>query len=365
MVNHGDPLQMIERQRRWLSRAAVATGLALLVAGSVVLWRHLSAPPPYGYTLGDAIASAELGGWAALGEQQVTVRRASVRSSESNTLLADLEVAETAAGPVLLQWKSRVDDPFLALTIAPDDVVALASVLKRHVPSDASVLAWWDSSRQFKLLSAVDVAFDQHLGMPLFVPARWNASRGGIEAVERAFWLGADYADPAPQQERFRRFADALLAPEEEGIAALQALAGGKTTVLILHLRDLILLGQLAPRKMGVAFQDFGAMGDVHGSVRRVHAWLDQHQYPTYGVWQGKDQPLRAIALTDAPSGKTLAARLLPLMGNDQHDVAGATLVYRVGGFSVFEIAPARATAAPSADALKSAAAPLPEEPRP
>jgi hydroxylamine oxidation protein HaoB len=55
---------------------------------------------------------------------------------------------------------------------------------------------------------------------------------------------------------------------------------------------------------------------------------------------QDKDSPVRAVALTDAASGKTLAARLLPFMGNDQQDVAGATLVYRVGGFVVYELAP-------------------------
>jgi hydroxylamine oxidation protein HaoB len=342
MVASGDLQKKPGRRRRLLSGAAVVAGLALMVWGTVLLGRHLTAPPVYRYALGDAIAPAEL---AALGEQQVTVRRASVRSGEPDTLLAELEVAETPTGPVLLQWQSRVDDPFLTLTVAPDDVAALAAVLRRHVPADASVLAWWDSSRQFQLLGGVKVAFDQHLGTPLFVPAHWSARRSGIDAVERAFWRGGG-ADLAPQQARFQRFADALLAPEDEGIAALQALAGGKTTVLVLHLRDLILLGQLAPKKMGVAFQDFGAMGDVHGMVRRVHGWLDQHKYPIYGALQGKDRPLRAIALTDAPSGKTLAARLLPLMGNDQHDVAGATLVYRVGGFSVFEIAPAQATAA-------------------
>ena len=63
------------------------------------------------------------------------------------------------------------------------------------------------------------------------------------------------------------------------------------------------------------------------------------------GVWGevcARERPLRAIALTDEASGRTLAARLLPLMGNEQRDVAGATLVYRVGGFSVFELAAAR-----------------------
>ena len=126
----------------------------------------------------------------------------------------------------------------------------------------------------------------------------------------------------------------------------LRSLAGeGKPIVLVLHLRDIILLGQMFPDRLGVAFQDFGASGDVHGMVRGVRAWLEQNGYVAYSVLQGRDMPVRAVALTDEASGRTLAARLLPFMGNEQSDVAGATLVYQVGGFSVFEIAPADVTA--------------------
>ena len=139
---------------------------------------------------------------------------------------------------------------------------------------------------------------------------------------------------------QFQRFANALLSDEASGMAELQAIAGGKPAVLVLHVRDAILLGQMDSRRLGVAFTDLGALSDVHGMVRRVHDWLDHNQYPAYAMLQDKDSPVRAVALTDAASGKTLAARLLPFMGNDQQDVAGATLVYRVGGFVVYELAP-------------------------
>lgn len=339
----GDPAASRPWRRR-LSLVAVLGGLALLGMAGGLLARHWSAPPVYRYVLGEPVPPTELEPLA----QQLTVRRASVVSDESTTPLAELEVADSGAGPVLVRWQSRVDDPFLTLGIAPKDVAALAEVLKRHVPAERVVLSWWDTARQFQLLTGANVAFDQYLGMPLFVPTRWQASRTRVEAIEQAFWRGGAAPDEAlaAQQQRFQRFADALLAPEAEGLRALQALAGGKTAVLVLHLRDIILLGQMAPQRLGVAFQDFGASGDVHGMVRGVHSWLDQHNYHAYSVLQGPGQPIRAIALTDEPSGRTLAARLLPFMGNEQSDVAGATLVYQVGGFSVFEIAPAEATAA-------------------
>ena len=80
----------------------------------------------------------------------------------------------------------------------------------------------------------------------------------------------------------------------------------------------------------------------------------DSHFVGMLGIVQAKGRPVRAVALTDAASGKTLAARLLPFVGNDQQDVAGATLVYQAGGFSVFEIAPAAATAAAAPEAGRS-----------
>lgn len=326
-------------RRRW-SAVAIALGLALLAAAAGQMWMQRTVTPVYHYELGATVAEADLGPLAAFAQPQVSVRHAVVRSSDDAKPLAELEIAESARGPVLLNWRARVDDPFLTLTAPPEDVTALAEVLKRHVAKDRTLLAWWDVSRQFQLLSDVDVVFAQHLGLPLFVPAHWRAQQAGVEAIEQVFWRGTADDVGSEQLQRFRSFAHALVAPEQQGIAALQALAGGKTAVLVLHLRDLILLGQMVPEQLGVAFQDFGVMTDVHGMVRRVHAWLDQHKYPVYGVLQAKGQPTRAVALTDTASGKTLAARLLPLMGNDQQDVAGATLVYRVGGFSVFEIAP-------------------------
>ena len=335
-------------------RLLVALGLVLMASSALLLWQHFKAAPSYRYVMGAAVPEADLGPLAAFAQNKLTVRRATVQPTDDATPLAELEIAESAAGPVLLNWRARVDDPFLTLAVPPEDVTALAQVLGRHVPSGSTVLAWWDSSRQFKLLAGVNVQFGEHLGLPLFVPARWSAQRAGVESIERSFWRGEGSADPVQEQERFRRFAQALLMPEAEGMAALQALAGGKPAVLALHLRDVILLGQMAPEQLGVAFQDFGVMTDVHGMVRRVHAWLDEHKYPAYGIVQAKGRPVRAVALTDTASGKTLGARLLPFVGNDQQDVAGATLVYQAGGFSVFEIAPAAATAAAAPEAGRS-----------
>lgn len=332
-------------RRHSFSRTAVIAGLVLIAIAAWFLWRHFSAPPVYQYVVGDALTANDAGSLSPYIEAGITIRKASVIASEQATPLATLDIAESSDGPVLVDWQARIDDPFLTLTVPTEDVAALSVVLKKHVPQGASVLAWWDSSRQFHTLAKVDVAFPLHLGVPLFIPSHWRSRRDNVEAIEHAFWNGKPQTNAAEQRQRFLQFAQALVAPEEQGVEMLRSLGNGKPVVLALHMRDVILLGQMFPDKIGVAFQDISGSTDVHSMVRRVHAWLEEHKYSAYGVIQGKNRPIRAVALTDTASSKTLVARLLPFLGNEQHDVAGTTLVYQTGGFSVFEITPGDNTA--------------------
>ena len=310
-------------------------GLLALVAVSGAQAANEQAAP-YRYELGAEMTVAEL---ATLLPPGTTVRSARVLAPGQSRALAQVGLAETAQGPVLLDWQALVDDPFLTLLPPLAETTALAPVLARHVPGNATVLAWWDLSRQIRLLTDAGVVFSEPLGEPLFVPARWREQADTVAGVERAFWQMPDADVLRAERERFDVFVAALLAPEQEGVAALRALGRGGPVVLVLHLRDLILLGQMAPQKLGVAFRDFGTPGEVHGMIQRVRAWMSENGYAAYGLLQDEARLLRAIALTDEASSRTLAARLLPLVGNDQSDVAGAKLVYRSGGYIVFEIA--------------------------
>lgn len=297
------------------------------------------AAAPYGYEPGTELGATELGALAPLLPADTVVRSARVRSPGQSRVLTDLKLAETAHGPVLLDWQAQVDDPFLTLLPPLVETTVLAPVLKRHVSADSVVLAWWDVSRQIRLLTGASVAFEQPLGEPLFIPADWRAQADAVAEVERTFWQAPDAAALQAARGAFQDYVDALLAPEQEGVAALRALGEGKPVVLVLHLRDLILLGQMAPQQLGVAFRDFGSLSEVHGMIQRVRAWMRENGYAAYGLQQGGAGPVRAVALTDEASSQTLVARLLPLIGNDQSDVAGARLVYRTGGYIVFEIA--------------------------
>lgn len=297
--------------------------------------------------MGDPVPAEDLGPLAPLAEKDIAVRNATVMSADGKPL-AELQVAESEHGPVLLNWQPRVDAPFLTTLPLPKEVADLAPVLERHVPEDGTVFAWWDSSRELRLLSGVNVAFGEHLGVPLFLPPQWQKTGDRIHSIETEFWKpNVDEAE----RERFQRFVHALLSKEKEGVAELKQLADGKPASFVLHVRDIIALGAMAPDKIGVAFRDFPNSGNVHGMVRSVRGWLKENGYESYAViGQGNDHVVRAVALTDKASGETLAARLLPFIGNDRSTVPGTVLVYRTDGFWVYRLGETPAKVASSDD---------------
>lgn len=319
-----------------MGMAAMVAGVGLLAGGAVVTWKTFHPEPLYRYELTAAASTAE----DAASDEAAEFRQGKVMAMGSDRELASFELAESDSGPVLMKWTPRVDAPFLTLVPDYPEAQQLAAVLQRHVPQDRPVLAWWDTSRQLQQFAAINAVFDQHLGEPLFIPNRWKAWSKQVRTTEQAFWQ-TDTSPPAANDEaRFQSFADALLMDEQQGMAALQKLAQGKQTVLVLHIRDVIMLGQMAPDRLGVAFRQFAESGDVHGTVSGVRDWLRRNEYTAYSMMRSGGPGIRAIALTDEASANTLVARLLPFIGNDQHDVEGAKLVYRTGEFIVYEISP-------------------------
>jgi len=325
---------------------AICTGLLISTPGwSTDASTGAATQAPYEYVMGDVVSADDLGALDALADRDIALRHATVVSAEGKQL-AQFDVAETQHGRVAFDWRASVDAPFLRMLPGAGEIAALAPVLERHVPDNGRIFAWWDTSRELRLLAGVDAAFGEHLNMPLFLPPQWQAKRAAIDAAEAAFWQPA--AGQA-QRQRFQRFAHALLADEKQGVKELQALAGNRSAAFILHPRDIILLGQMAPAKIGVAFRDFPNTGDVHGMVRSVRAWMKQQGYYAYAIMGQRDnQVVRVVALTDEASGRTLAARLLPFVGNDRQTVPGTVLVYRTGGFWVYQLGPT-----PGEDAAK------------
>lgn len=346
------------RRRRSIAAFALLGAGAAAIVAAALLWR---APPdpsaPYRYVVDAALSDEQAQPMRALAERGIALEQGRIVLVDSGDAAADFVFARSDAGPVLLDWRARVDEPFLTLLPQPGELLEVADAIRRHLPPDGVVLGWWDTSRALRLLAGVPVIFDRHLGEPLIVPARWQAQRDSIAAIDRDFFAagaadGSAAKDAfATERERFHRFVDALLSDETSGMATLRELAGGRPAVLVLHVRDALLLGAIDPARIGVAFRDLPGMGPSHEAIRHVRDWMNTNAFPAYTVLHREGQPLRAVALTDEASGETLAARLLPFIGNRQADVAGATLVYRSGAFVVFELDTRAASESASAGA--------------
>lgn len=327
----------VQRQWRRLLVVAAVTAMGFGFSGALAAQDAEQAPAeaPYRYVMGDVIPAAELGPLAPLAKRGISVHAAQVVTAGGEPW-ASFKVAESDHGRVAFDWQPDVTSPFLRILPMPEELADLAAVLERHMPEDGTVYAWWDASRALRLLAGVDVAFGSHLGVPLYVSRQWAELKPRIESVESAFWQPQVEAG---ERERFQRFVDALLSPPQEGVAELQALAGGQPAVIILHVRDIIALGKMAPDRIGVAFRDFTDTGNVHGMVGTVRRWASDGDYVAYTVIPASDpKVVRAVALMDEASGQTLAARLLPFVDNDRSTVPGTVLLYRTGSFWVYKL---------------------------
>jgi len=318
------------RLRSALRLLALLLGLALLALAALTAWQSFGAAAPYRYVELRAATAGE-------------PRTVQVIATAGERLLAEADVVSAPDGPVLLDWRARVDEPMLHLRAPREETQALAAVLARHRAPDTPVLAWWDTSRQLRHWGAGAMHFDRPLGVPVFVPRDWSAQRARVAEVERAYWGDAADAADAAQRAGFQTFARALAAPEAEGVALLRTLVPGSKAVVVVHLRDVLLLGEMFPQALGVAFQDFADTGDVHRSARGVRGWLTEGEHSAYGLVKLPGNVVRAVALRDEASANTLIARLLPFIGNRQDDVRGLTLVYRSGAYAVYELSPADA----------------------
>ncbi len=316
----------------------------ILVAGGVLLlgWIAYSAlnpgPAPYRYQLveeggTDKFAKLGLESWPDL-----KVGRYELRVEGVDKPVAVAHVARRGdAAPVMLGWENRSDEPAIFLDSQPAELAALATAISKHAPKDAVVLAWWDTSRQLRLLSDSKTVFASHHAEPFIAPSAWGAHSGPIGKYERAFW-GA--APDAVEQRKLQRFADALTGEVEAGAVALRELAGGREAYVAVHVSDLYKLGLMRPDRLGVAFKDFPVKGDMHGPIGFVKRWLRDNKYTAYALHEMADDQVRVYFLSDAKSGNTLLAQMLPLTTSSPAELQAVQLIYQHGGYWVYKIPP-------------------------
>ena len=242
------------------------------------------------------------------------------------------------APPVMLSWENRSDEPVVFVDVKLSELTVLATAIAKHVPKDAAILAWWDTSRQIRLLTGYQTVFNSHLRQPLLMPSLWRARSGAIEKYEREFWRAPASAE---ESQKFQRFADALAADPKEGVAMLRELTGGGEAYVAVHLSDLYKLGLMRPDRLSVAYKDFPLQGgDVHGLSGMVKRWLVDNNHTAYTVHGLSENLVRAYFLADAKTGNTLLAQMLPFTTSNPLEFQALQLVYQQGGYWVYKIPP-------------------------
>ena len=244
------------------------------------------------------------------------------------------------AQPVMLSWENRSDEPVIFVDGKLSELTVLATAIAKHVPKDATILAWWDTSRQIRLLTGYETVFTSHLGEPLIMPSFWRARSGAIKKYEREFWRAPASAE---ESQKFQRFADALAADPKEGAAMLRELTGGREAYVAVHLSDLYKLGLMRPERLDVAYKDFPLKGgDVHGLSGMVKRWQADNKHTAYSVHGISENLVRAYFLSDAKSSNTLLAQMLPLTTSNPLEFQALKLVYQQGGYWVYKVPPTK-----------------------
>jgi hydroxylamine oxidation protein HaoB len=332
----------------------------LLVAGGVLLlawfaWLWFNPPPaPYRYQLvqeGNAEAFSQLGleAWPDLAIAQYEIRTEGV--DQPLALLHTARRGQTP--PVMLDWENRTSELLLSTDSKLSELTTLAAAIDKHAPKDALILAWWDTSRQIRLLGARDTLFASRLGEPLIIPAHWQNRSDSIRKYEDSFW---NAAPDEKEQRQFQRFADALLASPEKGAAQLRELAGERPAYLVIHVTDLYKLGLLRPQQFDITYKNFPMEGNMHGLIGHLKNWMQGNGFHTYTLQSLSDQMVRGYFLRDDQSSQALIAQTLPFTETMPLELTALQLIYQQGGYWVYQIPGGRP--APGPDAVSSSDSP-------
>ena len=323
------------------NRILPSLGIVLVAGGLFVLgwfaYLWLSpGPAPYHYQLVEEggvskFSNLGLGGWPDLKIGKYEVR---VESLDKPIAVA-YRATRGDANPVLLNWENLISEPVGFIDTNFSDLTTVATEIAKHVPKEAVVLAWWDTSRQIRLLAGCDTMFTSHLGEPMIIPSHWREREQNIKKYEQEFW-------GAPQQEgesrKFQRFADALAADSEKGAAMLRELAGAREAYVVVHVTDLYKLGLMRPDRLDMAFKDFPLTGNVHGLAAQVKAWMASNGFDSYTLQSLSERMVRAYFVRENKNGKTLLSQMLPFVDRTPLEMKAVQPVYQQGGYWVYKI---------------------------
>ncbi|MDJ0957238.1 MAG: hydroxylamine oxidation protein HaoB [Arenicellales bacterium] len=325
------------------SRALPIASAMLVIGGLLLLgwvgWSVLNpAPAPYHYELvaeGATDRFPELG----LSSTDISISQYELRVDKVGKALATLYVGEhdrSDMGPVLLDWQNQIDEPLITITPPITEFSNLVAVAKEHLPEQAVVLGWWDTSRRLELLSGIDTLFSDHLTQPLIIPDVWRDRRRVIEETERRFWRISNtknLEDPL-----FKNFQEALLADQKTGLLKLKALVQGREAYLVLHVSDAFKLGMANPERLAIGYKDFPNTGNIHVVSGHVKKWLKEQGYESFTAERRGSTSSRIYFLADPESTNTLIAQALPFSTSRPFELKNLSIVYQSSGYWVYKI---------------------------
>ena len=315
----------------------LVAGGFLLLGWFAFLWFD-PGPAPYHYRVveeggADKFPKLELNAWPDL---KISKQEMHVEGMEE-PIAAAYVARRGNAKPVMLAWENHVGEPMFFPDSKLSELSFLAPAITKHMPKDAAILAWWDTSRQIQLLTGLETVFTSHLSEHLIIPMVWQPRTEAIAKYERNFWGSVPSVE---EKRKFQRFADALSSEPTEGAAILRELTGGREGYVVVHIADLYKLGLMRPDRTGVAYKDFPVKGsgDVHGLNAMVKRWEGDNKYTAHTVHGFSENIMRAYFLTDEKSTKTLLAQMLPMNTSLILEFQPLQMVYKEGGYLVYKI---------------------------
>lgn len=317
----------------------LVTGGLFVLAWFAYLWLEPE-PAPYHYQLVEEGGISKFGDLGLEAWPNLTISKYEVRVDSVDKPIA-LAYRATRDGsiPVLLHWENRITEPVSSMGGTLSELTALATAIAIHVPKDAVILSWWDTSRQIGLLADRNTLFTSHLGQPVISPSRWRKRVNAIDRYEREFWGSQPSTE---ESEKFQRFIDALVAYPNEGAAKLRELAGSREAYVVVHITDIYKMGLMRPERLDVAFKNFPLTGNVHGLSGQVKAWMKDNNYDTYTLQSISEKEVRAYFIRESGGSNILLAKMLPFSNWRPLDLEPLQLIHKEGGYWVYKIPPAQ-----------------------
>ena len=123
-------------------------------------------PAPYRYQLVEEGGVDKFGQLGLEAWPDLTIAKYEVRAEDIDKPLASAILPGAARLRPSCSWENRTSELIVSVDSKLNELTALASAINKYAGKDALILAWWDTSRQIKLLAARDTLFNSHWANP-------------------------------------------------------------------------------------------------------------------------------------------------------------------------------------------------------